>query len=213
MTSPNEFSAIAEFLRGALKQQPDRNDVVEDEGVLSMAERRFVHASVLFPILVHDTHASVLLTQRTSHLRHHAGQISFPGGRAEPDDASPATTALREANEEIGLETDQVEIVGYLPEYRTGTGYQITPVVALIRQPFEARPEPDEVAEIFEVPLDFLLDARNVEEHTKEINGVLRKFFALRYEDRFIWGATAGIIVMLARTLARESEAYSFAVR
>ena len=161
-----------------------------------------VAASVLFPIVLRERGPTVLLTQRTEHLRDHAGQISFPGGQAESGDLSPAHTALREAEEEIGLSSAHVEIVGTLPEYLTVTGYRITPVVAFLNPPFALSPDPSEVAEVFEVPLSFLMNPANHQRRSREVNGKTRFFFAMPYGRHFIWGATAGIIVTLARALA-----------
>ena len=161
-----------------------------------------VAASVLFPIVLHERGPTVLLTQRTEHLRDHAGQISFPGGQAESGDLSPAHTALREAEEEIGLSSAHVEIVGTLPEYLTVTGYRITPVVAFLTPPFALSPDPSEVAEVFEVPLSFLMNPANHQRRSREVSGKTRFFFAMPYGRHFIWGATAGIIVSLARALA-----------
>ena len=160
-----------------------------------------IPAAVLFSIVLRDDGPSVLLTQRNPDLRDHPGQISFPGGRVEREDVSPADTALREAKEEIGLDPECVEVVGYLPAYRTVTGFCVTPVVAIVTPPFDLQPDPGEVAEIFEVPLSFLLDAANHQRHTIQFQGKPRDFYAVPYEDRFIWGATAGIILGLARLL------------
>lgn len=186
-------------LRSVLHPLPSRSVFVVEDGV---GDEELTPASVLFPIVMRQSGPSVLLTQRTEHLKDHPGQISFPGGRVEPDDASPAETALREAQEEIGLASRHVEILGYLPEYRTGTGFRVTPVVAVVRPPFELRPEPDEVAEIFEVPFSFLMDAANHQQHSLHYRGKLRHYFAMPYGDYFIWGATAGIIVTLSRALS-----------
>ena len=161
-----------------------------------------VEAAVLFPIVLREKGTTVLLTQRTAHLRDHAGQISFPGGQAESGDLSPTHTALREAEEEIGLSSAHVEVVGTLPEYLTVTGYRITPVVAFLTPPFSIRPDPSEVAEVFEVPLAFLMNPENHQRQSREIQGETRNFFAMPYGRHFIWGATAGIIVSLARALA-----------
>lgn len=188
-----------ERLRSVLLPLPQRTVFVLEDGV---GEEELVPAAVLFPIVMHGEAPSVLLTQRTDDLKHHPGQISFPGGRAEASDVSAADTALREAREEIGLDVTRVEILGYLPEYRTGTGYRITPVVARVTPPLELRPDPREVAEAFEVPLSFLLDTANHREYEREYQGRLRRYFAMPYERYFIWGATAGIIVSLARALA-----------
>ena len=186
-------------LRSVLQPHPSRSVFVVEDGV---GDEELTPASVLFPIVLRQSGPSVLLTQRTAHLKDHPGQISFPGGRVEPADASPAATALREAQEEIGLAARHVEILGYLPEYRTGTGFRVTPVVAVVKPPFNLRPEPGEVAEIFEVPFSFLMDSANHQQHSQHYRGKLRHYFAMPYGEYFIWGATAGIIVTLARALA-----------
>ena len=187
-----------EHLRAALFPSPRHTPFLGDDGVL---ETQLVPAAVLFPIVMHGSAPSVLLTQRTDDLKHHPGQISFPGGRVEDSDASLAAAALREATEEIGLPASQVEVLGYLPEYRTGTGYRITPVVGCVTPPFTLSPDPREVAEVFEVPLAFLLDAANYREYERELQGRMRRYFAVPYERYFIWGATAGIIVSLSSAL------------
>lgn len=176
-------------LRACLLPEPGLhviNEAPEDDGAL-------IPAAVLFPIVLHAL-PTVLLTQRTAHLRDHPGQISFPGGRVEPEDRSPSETALREAAEEIGLPRSQVEIVGFLPEYRTGTGFRVTPVVGFVQPPVLASPDPFEVAEVFEVPLTFLLDATNHQRQSMHYRGRQREFYAMPYGERFIWGATAGMI-------------------
>ena len=186
-------------LRSVLQPLPSRSVFVVEEGV---GDEELTPASVLFPIVLRPSGPSVLLTQRTAHLRDHPGQISFPGGRFEPQDTSPAETALREAREEIGLASRHVEILGYLPEYRTGTGFRVTPVVAVVKPPFDLHPEPGEVAEVFEVPFFFLMDAANHQQHSAHYRGKLRHYYAMPYGEYFIWGATAGIIAMLSRALA-----------
>ena len=189
-----------ERLRQVLLTQPDRSTAYVDEAGLD-CRQDLVAASVLFPIVLRENGPTVLFTQRTDHLRDHAGQISFPGGRVEASDASAEHTALREAEEEIGLSPAHVEIVGFLPEYRTVTGYRITPVVAFLKPPFELRPDPSEVAEVFEVPLSFLMNPGNHQRYSREFQGEIRYFFAMPYGRHFIWGATAGIIVTLARAI------------
>ena len=186
-------------LRAVLPSEPLRTVFVTDDGV---GDEELTPASVLFPIVLRETGPSVLLTQRTEDLRDHPGQISFPGGRVEPEDASPAHTALREAREEIGLLEHHVEVIGYLPEYRTITGYRIMPVVAFVRPPFALHPDPREVAEVFEVPLGFLLDSANHQRCSRLHLGKLRHYFAMPYGDYYIWGATAGIIVSLSQVFA-----------
>jgi 8-oxo-dGTP pyrophosphatase MutT (NUDIX family) len=161
-------------------------------------------AAVLVPLVLRDEAPSVLLTRRTDHLHHHPGQISFPGGRVEADDRSAVHTALRETEEEIGLASRHVELIGALPDYLTGTGFRVTPVVGLVRPPFDLRLDAFEVAEAFEVPLAHFLDARNHQEHSIMHEGRLRRFHAMPYHGYFIWGATAGIIMSLYRLLDDE---------
>lgn len=153
-------------------------------------------AAVLMPIVLRADGPTLLFTQRTADLKDHAGQISFPGGRTELSDVSPVDTALRETEEEIGLARSHVEVIGSLPEYFTGTGYRVTPVAGLIRPPFEVVPDPREVAEIFEVPLAFLMDGLNHQRRTVELPGDVgrRTFYTMPYQRFFIWGATAGML-------------------
>ena len=196
-THPPEFDVIR--LRSVLHPLPLRAEFVLEDGV---GDQTLTSASILFPIVLRESEPTVLLTQRTAHLKDHPGQISFPGGRVEPEDTSPAHTALRESEEEIGLLSKHVEIVGYLPEFRTITGFRVTPVVAIVTPPFDLRPDPGEVAEVFEVPLAFLMDPANHQQHSLPYQGKLRHYFAMPYKGHFIWGATAGIIVTLSRALA-----------
>jgi 8-oxo-dGTP pyrophosphatase MutT (NUDIX family) len=144
----------------------------------------------------------VLFTRRTVHLKAHSGQVSFPGGRAEPDDPSVEFTALREAQEEIGLAPERVEVIARLPEYFTRTGFRVTPVVGVVQPPLELVPDAREVDEIFEVPLAFLLDARNHERASREIGGRTAHYYVIEHAGRTIWGATAGMLVNLYRMLA-----------
>jgi 8-oxo-dGTP pyrophosphatase MutT (NUDIX family) len=153
-------------------------------------------ASVLIPLVLREQGLAMLLTQRTAHLTDHAGQISFPGGRAEAYDASAIDTALRETEEEIGLDRRHIDIIGTLPDYVTGTGYRVTPVVGLVTPPFVLTPDAGEVAEVFEVPLAFLMDAANHRRLSFELpeGAGRRSFYAMPYERFFIWGATAGML-------------------
>ena len=159
-------------------------------------------ASVLVPVVDRDAGLSVLLTRRTAHLKDHSGQIAFPGGRAEPGDPDAEATALREAEEEIGLARSRVELLGRLSDYHTRTGFRVTPVVGLVAPPFELRLDAFEVDEAFEVPFAFLLDPANHQRHRREFQGRMVPFYAIPYRDYYIWGATAGMLVNLYRMLA-----------
>lgn len=150
-------------------------------------------ASVLIPAVARPV-VTLLFTQRTDHLPAHAGQIAFPGGKAEPEDRDPLATALREAHEEIGLDPVLVEPLGTLDCYLTGTGFCITPVIGLVPPDTPLTLDRNEVAETFEVPLPFLMDEANYQRHTRTIGGIERHFFAVPFAGRFIWGATAGIL-------------------
>lgn len=176
-------------------------------------EKRFTdrdeaHAAVLVPIVVRGSQLTVLLTQRPSHMTTHAGQIAFPGGKSDPSDLSPAATALREAQEEVGLAHDYVEVMGQLPTYITGTAFVVTPVVALVHPGFTLTTNPVEVADVFEVPLEFLMNPANHRRHVVQWQGVRREWFSMPYVDRelgverFIWGATAGMLRNFYRFLA-----------
>lgn len=158
-------------------------------------------AAVLAPIVLRPEGLTVLLTQRSANLADHAGQISFPGGRLEPDDEHAAAAALREAEEEIGLARRAVEIVGRLDTYQTRTGYEITPLVGLVTPPFTLTVDNLEVDEAFEVPLDFLMDRANHRRESRNFAGRERFFWAIPFGPRYIWGATAGMLVNLADVL------------
>ena len=158
-------------------------------------------AAVLVPLVDRPEGLTVIFTQRTAHLSAHAGQISFPGGRREPTDKNPEDTALRETEEEIGLSRDRVEVLGRLDTYMTRTGFRVTPVVGLVRPPFTVDPDPTEVDEVFEVPLSVILDPANPQTHSRELMGTQRHFYAFPYQNRFIWGATAGMLVNLRDVL------------
>lgn len=163
-------------------------------------------AAVLVPLVLRENRKNsptVLFTRRTDHLHHHPGQISFPGGGMEEDDTSAEETAVREAEEEIGIAPERIEIIGRLPDYLTGTGYCVTPVVGLLHPPVKLKLDGFEVAEAFEVPLAYFLDPANHRQHSIRINGgELRQFHAMPYGEYFIWGATAGMLMMLYRLLA-----------
>lgn len=187
---------------GAPSCHSGRGDHDLNPGMLP--DRPLTPAAVLVPLVEREGGLQVLLTRRTEHLTNHAGQISFPGGCIDPGDADAAAAALREAEEEVGLPPQQVELIGELDTYVTRTGFRITPVVGLVRPPFTLRPDPFEVAEVFEVPLEFLVDPLNHQRHSREYKGALRHFFAMPWGDYYIWGATAGMLVNLAEVLAAE---------
>ncbi len=151
-------------------------------------------AAVLVPVVDRGSEATVLLTQRTSHLRAHAGQIAFPGGGMEDGDTSLAQTALRETQEETGLAPDFIEVIGFLQSYQTSTGFRIAPAVGIVRPGFTLQPDASEVEDVFEVPLSFLMQAENHELHSRPWHGTRRYYYAMPYENRYIWGATAGML-------------------
>lgn len=157
-------------------------------------------AAVLVPLILHDDAPSVLLTHRAAHLTNHAGQVSFPGGRIEPGE-TPEAAALRESAEEIGLDPRLPQLAGRMPSHRTGTGYEITPVIGLIEPGFTLTPDPAEVAAAFEFPLAILLDPAAPRRERKEWKGRMREYWVWPHGEYFIWGATATILVNLARGL------------
>ncbi len=178
--------AVDTILAGVSNQDPLLNDANDMRA-----------AAVLVPLVDHPDGMTVLLTQRTEHLSDHAGQVSFPGGRVEAGDADDVATALRETEEEIGLDRGHVDIVGHLDTCITGTGFRVTPVVGVVTPPFSLTLDSFEVAEVFEVPLAFVLDASNHQRRAARFRGVRREFYVLPYEDRYIWGATARMLVNL----------------
>lgn len=158
-------------------------------------------AAVLVPLVNRPQGLTVLFTERSRNLPDHPGQISFPGGRVEPEDMNAGSAALREAEEEVGLPRERVTLLGRLAEYETVTGYRVTPVVGWVEPPFEIKPDPVEVADVFEVPLPFLLEPANQQRHFRMVGNVRRDYYAIPYGDRFIWGATAAMLLIFERTL------------
>jgi 8-oxo-dGTP pyrophosphatase MutT (NUDIX family) len=161
-------------------------------------------AAVLVPLVSRTDGLSVLLTERSADLLDHAGQISFPGGRVEPADVDAGAAALRETEEEIGLPRNRVTLLGRLSDYETVTGFCVTPVVGWVEPPFPLNPDPVEVADVFEVPLSFLLDPTNQQRHFRMLGEIRRDYFAIPYRERYIWGATAAMLMILDRTLRAE---------
>lgn len=180
---------------------PRRGDYDFDPVRRPATRRDLVPAAVLLPI-VRRREPTVLFTERSAHLARHAGQVSFPGGRVRDDDISLVETALRETREETGIDSSFVTIAGFLDAYETGTGYAVLPVVGLLSEGFALVPDANEVAEIFEVPLDFLLDPDNRQKNRSEWQGRMRTYYAFRYDGHYIWGATAAMLVNFSERLA-----------
>lgn len=203
MNAPQRSAAYsARWLRDRFAAPRTVAPVTTGDGHLWRQDRAIRPAAVLVPVVNRDDELTVLFTQRTAHLHDHAGQISFPGGRAEAGDPSPGDTALRETAEEIGLAPERVDILGQLPEYITVTGYRVTPVVGLVTPPFELKLDDFEVAEVFEVPLAFLLDPANHQRNFLLHDGKERYYYAMPYGRHYIWGATAGMLMNLYAYLA-----------
>lgn len=182
------------------EQGPPRGDH-ELNPELYEPQRRLRHAAVLVPLIERRGGLQVILTRRSQHLADHKGQIAFPGGRIDPHDAGPSAAALREAEEEIALSRERVELLGELDTYVTRTGYQIHPFVGLVRPPVALMAEPLEVDEIFEVPLAFILQPGSRQTHSREWQGTMRRFYVYPYRDYYIWGATAGMLNNLSELL------------
>ena len=203
-----------DVIRAAIGAAGDWTPPIPGDGRL-FEGRQLAHAAVLVPLVMRDDAMHVLLTRRTDHLRDHAGQISFPGGRSEPEDADSAATALREAHEEVGLERTHAEVIGSLPAYTTVTGFVVTPVIALIQPPFTLALDPFEVAEAFEVPLPYLMTPAHHQRHrfrAEGSDGGERQFLSMPWQghaadgtprEYFIWGATAAMLRNLYHCLAR----------
>lgn len=192
----------AEGLRRLFAQPPVWTPEVHREP--RFMEREMAHAAVLLPLVMRES-LTLILTQRTAHLSTHSGQIALPGGKVDADDADPTATALREAHEEIGLSADRVEILGTLPTYTTGSAFVITPVVGLVQPDIALQPNPNEVDDVFEVPLAFLMNPAHHRRHAFDLDGVVREWYSMPYPDaageRFIWGATAGMLRNFYRLL------------
>jgi 8-oxo-dGTP pyrophosphatase MutT (NUDIX family) len=198
-----EHALLADALRNRFLQTLDWSPEITDENRYALAADIIstrsangltTDAAVLIPVLKKPEGLSILLTQRTNHLHDHAGQISFPGGRKDAGDVDLRATALRESQEEIGLDSGRVEVIGTLPEYLTVSGYRVTPVVALVDPQPHYPVDAFEVADVFDVPLPFLMDPANHQVRVWMNGEERRRFYAMPYQDRFIWGATAGML-------------------
>lgn len=174
-------------LKAPSRGDGDLNDLPSPTG------RQLNQAAVLAPLILHDGPPRFLFTVRAEHLTQHAGQISFPGGRREPGETL-TQTALRETREEIGIAPEHVEILGCFDPYETVTAFQVTPFVGLVRPGYTVTPDHQEVSEVFETPFEFLMDAANHERHEREFRGQMRRFWAMPWKERYIWGATAGML-------------------
>ncbi len=210
MPGHNPLYSAAEFRRRALHQnggpverawREHGDHILNPEIVAQVETFKLRDAAVLVPVVDDGDEAHVIFTLRTATLRKHSGQIAFPGGAIDAVDASAEQAAVRETEEEIGLDGSYVETVGRLPVYLASTGFRITPVLGIVKRGFELKPNPDEVADVFEVPLSFLMDPGNHTRDKRMVDGLDRHFYRVPYETRMIWGITAGIVRTLYERL------------
>lgn len=201
--SAEDFRARVRAINGVALQEDDDHagDHLIDPTLERPGDHRLRDAAVLIPVIARRPEATVLFTQRTEHLPSHAGQIAFPGGKIDAGDASPLAAALRETEEEIGLDRAHIEPVGCLEPYLSNSGYRIVPVLAVVETGFELNINYGEVADAFEVPLSFLMSVNNHRQGTKEFGGIARVFYEMPYGERYIWGVTAGIVRRLYERL------------
>lgn len=206
ITAEQPFTAHDFRLRAARETGPFGGDEFGDHRLNPDIRHMIIQpnlrdAAVLIPVVDHAAGASVILTQRTANLRSHSGQVAFPGGRIDPEDRSAEHAALRETGEEIGLDPDRIEIIGRLPDYVSGSGYRIAPVLSIVRPGFSLDLNPHEVDAAFEVPLSFLMDPANHRRQSRVWNEKERFFYEMPFGERYIWGVTAGIIRTLYERL------------
>lgn len=199
--TPGVFRLSPDAIRTGLQRPPPPPEE-HDLHMISLKEgTKVVDAAVLVPLVNRPQGVQLLLTQRTAHLRDHGGQVSFPGGRVEPEDPDREATALREMEEEVGIAAGRVQLLGRLPGYEIPSGFRITPVVGWLEPPFEVVPDAFEVADVFEAPLMHFLDPANYQRREYRFRGRHRHYLAIPYEGRYIWGATAGMLYSLCRLL------------
>ena len=187
-----------------LRSNEDANPETKPTSILKTKpdnRNELIPAAVLVLIIIRNDGLQVLLTKRNENLKHHAGQISFPGGRVDDSDRNVQHTALRETEEEVGLKPALIKIIGELDQYIVGTGYLVSPIIGVIEPPFELVKQEDEVAEIFEAPLDFLISPENFRRYSRNFHGKTHYHFAITWENHFIWGATAGMLRNLSHRL------------
>jgi 8-oxo-dGTP pyrophosphatase MutT (NUDIX family) len=201
---PDQTAAnpLAPVLRALARPGRDSSDYDQNPGFVLPEQRILREAGVLIPFMETESGAFVLLTKRSSHLKHHPGQIAFPGGKVDPSDDGPVSAALREAHEEIGLHSSNVTVLGTLPQHETVTGFMVTPVVGRVLAPFSPIPEAGEVEEVFTVPLAHLSNPQNYRVETRRWRGQDRRYFTVPYGPYYIWGATARILRALADRIA-----------
>jgi 8-oxo-dGTP pyrophosphatase MutT (NUDIX family) len=196
----NPLAALRAILPQIPPQTVGRDEFADFPDMRAPDQTAPIAAAVLIPVIARSE-PTLLFTQRTAHLTRHSGQISFPGGRSEPADLSPVETALRETREETGIDPALVSIAGFLPRYRTGTGFDISPVVGVVAPGFVLTPDPREVAEIFEVKLSFFLDPANAQEMHRDLGGRPRRVYVFEPDGRTIWGITAALLFDFAGRL------------
>lgn len=192
--------------RAILRQGRPSSDFDLNRGIVLPEGRRLRSAGVLVPIVVRGGAASVILTMRSSALKHHPGQIAFPGGKVDPEDADTVAAALREANDEIGLQPSEVEVLGVLPSHETVTGFTVTPVLALVHSEFRPVPEAGEVAEVFEVPLSHLMNTAQYSVQSRRWRGSVRSYYTVPWGPYYIWGATARMLRALADRMSDDAD-------
>jgi 8-oxo-dGTP pyrophosphatase MutT (NUDIX family) len=190
--APDDFFATAARRLASAAHAEAGDHILNPD--LAAVPASYRDAAVLIPVVARLPEATVILTLRTAHLPSHAGQIAFPGGKIDSDDAGPAAAALRESEEEIGLSRDRVTIIGELAPYLSRTGYRIVPILGRVEPGYTLTPNPEEVADVFEVPLAFLMDPANHRRATRTFYGKERAFYEIPYAERYIWGVSAGII-------------------